>query len=109
MNIPRYKFIAYPYVCSLGSSTNVKLVHTILDHDVQLHDLLDQFQAFIQAAGYTFMPGDSLQVVNDADDYDRDSFLDLLDRIDSLIEENQSLLSQIDEYAKLPELQGTPV
>jgi len=78
---PSYKFICYPYECDLGSSTNVQLEHTILDHDVYLHDLLDQFQSFLQAAGYTFAPGDSLQVVNDADDYldDGDDYLEDLD------------------------------
>lgn len=110
MNTPRYKFVAYPYVSltGIGVATRVKLVHTILEQDVQLHDLLDQFQAFLQAAGYTFFSGDSLQVVNDsADDYhDRE---DLYDQNDALMKENQSLMLKIEEYAKLLALQGTPV
>ena len=51
---PAYKFIQYPYECSLGSSPDVLIEHTILDKDCSLSDLLGVMEGFLKASGHHF-------------------------------------------------------
>lgn len=51
---PAYKFIQYPYECSLGSSPDVVIEHTILDRDCGLSDLLEVMEGFLKASGHYF-------------------------------------------------------
>ncbi len=71
------KFISAPYECSFGSSTNVHIEHTIVDKDVDLDSMLQQFQYFLMACGYAIRPDQELMLVDsegwdDEDDEDED-------------------------------------
>ena len=126
-NKPSFKFISYPYECTFGTAVRAQQEHTIMDRDLCLDDVLEQFRYFLLSAGYIIEPGGRLEVVNDSDDYDyRDS---LHDEIESLMEENESLMARIkgyrclldkldlieppydaySEYSNLPERHGIPV
>lgn len=92
-----YKFISYPYECDLGSSTNVLLEHTIVDREVRLHDMLEQYQAFLQAAGYHFKEGDYLSCVNDDDD---EETFKVADMDNLLVPQEITRLEVIDEKGR---------
>ena len=62
------KFISAPYECSFGSSTNVHIEHTIVDKDVDLDSMLQQFQYFLMACGYPIRPNQELMLVDDEDE-----------------------------------------
>ena len=58
------KFISAPYECSFGSSTNVHIEHTIVDKDVDLDSMLQQFQYFLMACGYPIRRDQELTLVD---------------------------------------------
>jgi len=64
------KFISAPYECSFGSSTNVHIEHTIVDKDVDLDSMLQQFQYFLMACGYPIRPDQELTLVDAEDTYE---------------------------------------
>jgi len=64
------KFISAPYECSFGTSTNVHIEHTIVDKDVDLDSMLQQFQYFLMACGYPISATQQLMVVDDEFDED---------------------------------------
>ena len=66
------KFISAPYECSFGSSTNVHIEHTIVDKDVDLDSMLQQFQYFLMACGYPISPSQELMLVDEDEDEDED-------------------------------------
>jgi hypothetical protein len=66
------KFISAPYECSFGSSTNVRIEHTIVDKDVDLDSMLQQFQYFLMACGYPISPSQELMLVDEDEDEDED-------------------------------------
>jgi hypothetical protein len=66
------KFISAPYECSFGSSTNVRIEHTIVDKDVDLDSMLQQFQYFLMACGYPIRPSQELMLVDEYEDEDED-------------------------------------
>ena len=63
---PAYKFIQYPYECSLGSSPDVLIEHTILDKDCSLSDLLQVMEGFLKASGHYFTG--RLDIVDEEDE-----------------------------------------
>ena len=60
---PYIKFTCYPYECSLGSSPDVMIEHTILSRDLTRNELLEQFECFAKAMGYSFQEGEVFDVV----------------------------------------------
>ena len=53
MDKPSYKFTCYPYECSMNSSPNVLIEHTITSKDVTRTDMLVLFQHFLRRADIT--------------------------------------------------------
>jgi len=65
-NEPAYKFIAYAYKPMFGMNTLPREVeYTIGSHDASRDDMLDAFRYFLMAAGYSFSPSESIQVVDE--------------------------------------------
>ena len=63
MDKPSYKFISYPYECSMNSSPNVLIEHTITSKDVTRTDMLILFQQFLKSCGYNFDPNEVIDVI----------------------------------------------
>lgn len=63
MDKPSYKFTCYPYECSMNSSPNVLIEHTITSKDVTRTDMLVLFQHFLKACGYNFDPNEVIDVI----------------------------------------------
>lgn len=63
MDKPSYKFTCYPYGCSMNSSPNVLIEHTITSKDVTRTDMLVLFQHFLKACGYSFDPNEVIDVI----------------------------------------------
>lgn len=57
------KFISEPYNCDLGSSVNSRIEYSIIDKDVGLDDMLEQFQYFLLACGYPISETQDLMIV----------------------------------------------
>ena len=66
------KFISAPYNCDLGSSVNTRIEHTVLDKDVDLDGMLEQFQYFLLACGYPIHHSQYLMFVDESEDYDEE-------------------------------------
>lgn len=65
-NEPAYKFIAYAHKPMFGMNTLPSEVeYTIGSHDASRDDMLDAFKYFLMAAGYSFSPSESIQVVDE--------------------------------------------
>ena len=67
------KFISAPYNCSFGSSVNTRIEHTVLDKDVDLDGMLEQFQYFLLACGYPIHHSQQLMFVDESEDYDQEN------------------------------------
>jgi len=63
MDKPSYKFTCYPYECSMNSSPNVLIEHTITSKDVTRTDMLELFEGFLKACGYHFGPNEVIDVI----------------------------------------------
>lgn len=57
------KFISEPYHCEFGSSVNTRIQYEIMDRDVDLDDMLEQFRYFLLACGYPISDNSSLTLV----------------------------------------------
>lgn len=65
-NEPAYKFIAYAHKPMFGMNTIPSEVeYTLGSHDASRDDMLDAFRYFLMAAGYSFSPSESIQVVDE--------------------------------------------
>lgn len=62
-----YKFISYPYNCEYGSSVNVMTEHSIMDRDISIDGMFEQFQYFLTGAGYHIPKGARIDFVYDDD------------------------------------------
>jgi len=59
----KFKFISTPSEISFGNvRTNIE--HTIMDTAVSLDEILEEFQRFLLACGYSFSDGEYIGVVN---------------------------------------------
>ena len=63
MDKPSYKFISYPYECTLNSSPNILIEHTITSKDVTRTEMLELFEGFLKACGYNFGPNEVIDVI----------------------------------------------
>ena len=62
-----YKFISYPYNCEYGSSVNCMTEYSIMDRDINIDDMFEQFQHFLACVGYQIPKGARLDFVYDDD------------------------------------------
>ena len=63
---PAYKFIAYPHKPMFGmNNLPSEVEYTLGSHDASRDDMLDAFRYFLMAAGYSFSPSESIQVVDE--------------------------------------------
>jgi hypothetical protein len=61
---PSYEFISYPYGCEYGSSVNKEIRHVIMDRDVMLDDMLDEFLNYLRACGYPINYDSRLELID---------------------------------------------
>tara|TARA_R100000541_G_scaffold58105_1_gene68952 strand:- start:1043 stop:1471 length:429 start_codon:yes stop_codon:yes gene_type:complete len=61
--MPAYTFIQHPY----GESDivpNVLVSHTVMDNDISLPELLEVFETFLSASGFTLKENEHLDFIN---------------------------------------------
>ena len=63
MDKPSYKFISYPYECSMNSSPNILIEHTITSKDVTRTEMIEIFERFLKSCGYHFNPNEVIDVI----------------------------------------------
>ena len=63
---PAYKFIAYAHKPMFGmNNLPSEVEYTLGSHDASRDEMLDAFRYFLMAAGYSFSPSESIQVVDE--------------------------------------------
>ena len=63
---PAYKFIAYAHKPMFGmNNLPSEVEYTLGSHDASRDEMLESFRYFLMAAGYSFSPSESIQVVDE--------------------------------------------
>lgn len=60
---PYIEFICNPYECKLGSSVNTRIKIDIMEKDICSDDLLETFELFMKAIGYSLKDNQQLEIV----------------------------------------------
>ena len=98
---PAYKFIAYAHKPMFGMNTLPSEVeYTLGSHDASRDDMLDAFRYFLMAAGYSFSPSESIQVV-DEDWHEPGEGLDDVDGVTLAYNPHQASIFWTDEETSM--------